>query len=206
MDVSLLCAAGFLTAILAHFYLMPPPHLKAPQRTLLLSHFTYLTMQSNCICFAFHMMCVLVPDSVWVVRLHPLAFTLGFMLSPLYYGLDHFQRAKAAADREWIGKGYRWIPLGNHLEHGMALPLALLDALVSVRATPDAADIVIFCGGYGTAYFVFVILLNKRLSGWWVYPVFEDLEHRFGAIGPFVLGLGVPVLQVAIGFVDRALS
>lgn len=206
MDLSLVCAGGFLVSVLAHLYLMPPPHLKAPQRTRLLGRLTYLTVQSNVISFLYHAFCLLVPDSPLVIRLHPLVFGLGFALTPLYYGLDHYQAEKAASDREWIAKGWRWIPLGNHLEHGLALPLALLDGLCTVRATPASADVLRFCGGYGAAYFVLVVLQNKRRTGWWVYPVFEELERAFGMAGPCMLGGGVSVAFVGLGFLDQALS
>ena len=48
--IAAVCAAGFLIAILAHVFLVPPPHIKRPE-PMLLGSLTFLTVQSNLICY-----------------------------------------------------------------------------------------------------------------------------------------------------------
>ena len=110
-------APGFLMAILAHRFLFPPPREKCPTRTALLGSLTFLTVQSNLICYYYNFMRLLAPDGEVVRLLYPLAFSLGVMLTLLYYSLDHFVNAKQAEDRLWIKKGWTWIPIANHLDH-----------------------------------------------------------------------------------------
>jgi hypothetical protein len=38
------------------------------------------------------------------------------------------------------------------------------------------------------------------------YPVFDELESAFGAVGPFLLGGGVIAAFIGLGFADRALA
>lgn len=148
---------------------MPPPELIMPERVAVYGRLTFLTVQSNTICCVFHVLRLWQPASNLVTRLHPLAFALGFALTILYYGLDHFQPEKQERHKKWIKKGYKWIPLGNHLEHAFALPLAVLDSVLLPRAVPSPMDVVVFAGGYGVLYFVGVCLLGKKVSGY--YPV-----------------------------------
>jgi hypothetical protein len=169
MLVSLVCAAGHAVALLTHRFLMPPPALKEPERVAVYGRLTYLTVQSNMICCAFHALRCWKPASAIATQLHPLAFALGFALSILYYALDHFQPKKQELDKKWIKKGFTWVPVGNHLEHALALPLAILDSVLLPRGVPSAADVLIFAGGYGFLYFVGVCLLGKKLSGY--FPV-----------------------------------
>ena len=81
-------AAGFLMAILAHRFLFPPPREKCPTRTALLGSLTFLTVQSNLICYYYNFMRLL----------YPLAFSLGVILTPLYNGLNHFVAEKIRLD------------------------------------------------------------------------------------------------------------
>lgn len=134
MLVSALCALGSGLATWSHYYLMPPPRLKAPIQTKLAGSLTYLTVQSNLICTIYHSIRFFSPESSVAMHAFPLAFALGFNLTPLYYGLNHFVAEKRRIDSEWLAKGWKWMPLGNHLEHGLALPLALFDALAGGHA------------------------------------------------------------------------
>ena len=122
--ISAVCALGCALATWTHYNLMPPPRLKAPVTTRLAGSLTYLTVQSNWIMTCYHMLRFLLPGNYLAQHAFPLAFALGFNLTLLYYGLNHFVAEKRRMDAEWIGKGWRRIPLGNHLEHGLALPCA----------------------------------------------------------------------------------
>ena len=170
--IAAVCAAGFLIAILAHVFLVPPPHMKRPE-PMLLGSLTFLTVQSNLICYYYSFMRLLAPDGEVVRLLYPLAFSLGVMLTVLYYSLDHFVNAKQAEDRLWIKKGWTWIPIANHLEHAPALPLALLDAFGAAHGATTDAEIYVVCGGY-IGFYLVVTLLQKRIHGAWVYPVYDE--------------------------------
>ena len=65
--IAAVCAAGFLIAILAHVFLVPPPHIKRPE-PMLLGSLTFLTVQSNLICYYYSFMRLLAPDGE-IVRL-----------------------------------------------------------------------------------------------------------------------------------------
>ena len=108
---------------------------------MLLGSLTFLTVQSNLICYYYSFMRLLAPDGEIVRLLYPLAFALGVILTPLYYGLNHFVAEKIRLDGVWIKKGWVWIPLANHLEHAHALPLMLLDAAGSAHAATTNAEV-----------------------------------------------------------------
>uniref|UniRef100_A0A6U8SJK9 Uncharacterized protein n=1 Tax=Emiliania huxleyi TaxID=2903 RepID=A0A6U8SJK9_EMIHU len=204
--VSALCAAGFAAALYAHRFWMPPCVLKEPERCRAFGRLSYFTVQTNLINFAYHTLRCLAPKHPLVGRLHPLAFATASMLTVLYYSLDHWNAQKAAGDRKWIAKGYTRLPLGNHVEHGHALPLALLDALCLPRAAASASDVLWINGGYGAAYFAVMVLLGKRLKGEWIYPVLDDLEKGFGPAGPYLLAAAIIAISLLLGLADRSLA
>ena len=195
-------AAGFLMAILAHRFLFPPPREKCPTRTALLGSLTFLTVQSNLICYYYNFMRLLAPDGEVVRLLYPLAFSLGVMLTLLYYSLDHFVNAKQAEDRLWIKKGWTWIPIANHLEHAPALPLALLDAFGAAHGATTDAEIYVVCGGY-IGFYLVVTLLQKRIHGAWVYPVYDEAVAAAGPIGFWLIAVPVVGVCLGLGFVAR---
>jgi hypothetical protein len=208
--MSSICVGGFLVAILAHVFIMPSPQEKEPERTKVFGRLSYLTVQSNAISLVYHILCILAPGSAsgseLLARTYPVIFALGVLLTPLYYCLDHFVPEKKRLDSLWIRRGWRWLPLGNHLEHLPAMPLALFHALSTPRAEAASEDILLFCGGYGVCYFVGVVLVTKRVGGSWVYPIFDELEEGLGAIGPYLLGGAVALLYVGLGFLSRAVA
>jgi hypothetical protein len=172
---SVVCCAGHAIALLTHRFLMPPPAIKEPERVALFGRLTYLTVQSNLFCCAFHALRLWRPDSTLVTRLHPLAFALGFALSILYYGLNHFNDKNQALVKKWVAKGWVWVPLGNHLEHALALPLAVLDSALLPRGAPSASDVVLLNGGYGLLYFFGVCMLGKKVAGH--FPVWQLVSN-----------------------------
>ena len=200
------CALGFGVSFWAHLYLTVPPSLKCPAKTKLLGRYTFLTIQSNVLCTCYHALRLVAPHSLIAAHGYPLAFALGFNLSVLYYGLNYFMAARVAEDKLWISKGWRWLPLANHLEHGMALPLALLDALYGGHAgTTTNADVVVWISAYVAAYLAFT-LVNKRVGGHWVYPIFDELEATLGSMGFWVLSVPVALAYVGVGFLGQHLS
>ena len=99
------------------------------------------------------------------------------------------------------------IPVANHLEHGLALPTALLDAFYGGLAGQcTLRDVLVFVGGYTTFYNLFQ-LVNKRLTGAWLYPVFYEAETAVGPrwafwavatpVSLFYCGLGALALAAA---------
>lgn len=111
-----------------------------------------------------------------------------------------------AEDRLWTSKGWRWIELANHLEHGLALPLALLDALHGGHAgTTTNTDVVVGILGYVAVYLTFT-LINKRYSGHWVYPIFDELEVTIGPMGFWVLTVPIALAYLGLGFLGQYLS
>ena len=198
-------AAGFLMAILAHRFLFPPPREKCPTRTALLGSLTFLTVQSNLICYYYSFMRLLAPDGEIVRLLYPLAFSLGVILTPLYYGLNHFVAEKIRLDGVWIKKGWVWIPLANHLEHAHALPLMLLDAAGSAHAATTDAEVYVVCGGYIGLYLC-ITLLQKHIHGCWVYPVYDVAERKFGPAGFWLIAAPVVSISLGLGFVARSVG
>ena len=202
--IAAVCAAGFLIAILAHVFLVPPPHMKRPE-PMLLGSLTFLTVQSNLICYYYSFMRLLAPDGEIVRLLYPLAFALGVILTPLYYGLNHFVAEKIRLDGVWIKKGWVWIPLANHLEHAHALPLMLLDAAGSAHAATTNAEVYVVCGGY-IGFYLLITLLQKHIHGGWVYPVYDVAEAKFGPAGFWLIAVPVVSIALGLGFVARSVG
>ena len=205
--VRAICALGFGLSFLAHLCLTVPPSLKCPAATKILGRYTYLTVQSNVLCFCYHALRLVAPQSFVAVHGYPLAFALGFTLTVLYYGLNYFMAARVADDKLWKSKGYEWLPLACHLEHGMALPLALLDALYGGHAgTTTSADVVVWISAYVAAYLSFT-WFNKSVGGVWVYPIFDAFEAKLGgSMGFWMLGGPVALAYVGVGFLGQHLS
>ena len=194
--ISLICAVGNAVGFAGHLF-MPPCWLRSPQKTRVFGRWTFLTNQSNAILVCYHALRFAAPAHALARRAYPLAFALGVGLTLLYYGLDHFLPEKIAEDRRWIAKGYAMIPVANHLEHGLALPTALLDAFYGGHAGQCALrDVLVFVGGYTTFYNLFQVA-NKRLTGAWLYPVFYEAE---AAVGPTAWADGGPLAPETLAY------
>ena len=203
---SFVCALGSALSCWAHVVLMPPPRLKSPDKTRYFGRLTFLTVQSNVLMTAYHVVRLVAPASALAVRCYPLAFALGSGLSLLYYGLDHFVPAKQMEDKRWIAKGYTGIPVGRHLEHGLALPLAVLDAKFGGHAfETSSGDVYLFVGGY-TMLYLLMTLLNKRLTGLWLYPIFDEVEGVLGPAAFWVISLPAVATYVGLGFLGQHLA
>ena len=126
--------------------------------------------------------------------LYPLAFSLGVMLTLLYYSLDHLANAEQAEDRLWIkgGRGSRSYRLDARA------PLALLDAFGAAHgATTDAEIYVVrrpslLSGGHAAAE------ADPRRVG---VPVYDEAVAAAGPIGWLI---ALPVVGVCLGSLRRA--
>ena len=200
--ISLICAVGNAVGFAGHLF-MPPCWLRSPQKTRVFGRWTFLTNQSNAILVCYHALRFAAPAHALARRAYPLAFALGVGLTLLYYGLDHFVAAKRAEDRLWVARGFVWIPVACHVEHGLALPLALLDARYGGHAGESTGgDVVVLVGGFA-AFYLLGTLLNKKLTGLWLYPISDELEKALGPAGFWVLSIPVTVTYVTLGFVGR---
>jgi hypothetical protein len=205
--INLLCCILSLVAVVSGLLWMVPAKKRKPQACQYFGRLTFLTVQSNILLTLYHALRHVRPESYIAVHAYPYAFAAGVGLTINYYGLDHFLPEKIAEDKRWIAKGYAMIPVANHLEHGLALPTALLDAFYGGHAGQcSMRDVLVFVGGYTTFYNLFQ-LVNKRLTGAWLYPVFYEAE---AAVGPrwafwavatpvslFYCGLGALALAMA---------
>mmetsp|Transcript_25352 Transcript_25352/g.78196 ORF Transcript_25352/g.78196 Transcript_25352/m.78196 type:complete len:211 (-) Transcript_25352:61-693(-) len=193
--VSALCAFVSIFPVLCPLTLLPHPRLKLPRKTKYGGRLTFLTFQSNMIMLLYHHLRAFAPDAYLAVHAYPLAFAAGVGLTLMYYALDHFVPAKIALDNEWVAKGWSWIPIGNHVQHGLALPVALVDGLYGGHAGQTSmADVVLFVGGYTLVYLVWTVV-NKYLTGLWVYDIFDVAESKLG-VTPGFLCICVPVVSV----------
>ena len=92
--VAALGFAAHTTALYSNQRLQCPP--MSPEVTRYLGMFTWLTVQTNIICccrFAAVLAASFLESTTLatlMVQLFPLSFALGFTLSLLYYGLNHF--------------------------------------------------------------------------------------------------------------------
>ena len=205
--INLLCCLLSLVAVVSGLLWMVPAKKRKPQACQYFGRLTFLTVQSNVLLTLYHALRYARPESYIAVHAYPYAFAAGVGLTINYYGLDHFLPEKIAEDKRWIAKGYTMIPLANHLEHGLALPTALLDAFFGGHAGQcTLRDVLVFVGGYTTFYNLFQ-LVNKRLTGAWLYPVFYEAETAVGPrwafwavampVSLFYCGLGALALAAA---------
>ena len=204
-SVDVLCLLGFATALFAE-RLSPKTSARDHAVHGRIGLSIYLTVHTNLLNLLYFALRLAAPSvgspaleaatrHVW-----PVAFALGCQLTPLYYGLDHFNPAKVRFDREKVERGFRWVPLANHLCHAPATPLTLLhastlDARHAVGAPAALAALLLY-----DACYVTLTLVNTSLTGTWTYPIIDDAEAIggkggvalfFGAIMGLLLGLGM---------------
>ena len=121
-------------------------------------------------------------DSV-VVQLFPLAFALGSFLTVAYYGLDHFNPENVKRRAHFSVRGYPYIGISAHTQHGLALPLVVLHASrLQMEAKPEDSTILLTVGGY-LAFYITYTFVNKAVSGAWVYPIIDDAQKAAGMAG-----------------------
>ena len=114
-----LCACGFALSFVSPALWGVPVSKFSPNKSQLLSRFTFLTSQTNFIGMVYY--CVLFGCSVLRIdtgidsyqspasTLFPLVFALGAFLTIAYYGLDHFNPESLRLRAMWCTNGYPYI-------------------------------------------------------------------------------------------------
>ena len=210
LPVALGCFGCFAVALGSQMTIAVPARVVRPALTKYTGRLTFLTVQTNILC-CLYFLGVLVTGwglpapavEAVLVRTFPLCFSLGFFVTPAYYGLNHFNEQSIQIRRKFSEK-YPYVWLAAHLEHCFALPAVVAYArCLTPRVGP--ADTTVFVGGYAAAYLAFTLAL-KRATGEWVYPVFNDVYARRGVPGVLLLLAVLCSLFVLFGFVGTALQ
>ena len=181
--MGVLGAASHAFALYGYYTWQIPNKLCAPQATQYLGSLTWLTFQTNVLCMCYFAAAVFshVFDSTAlssiVVHGFPLALTLGFALSIMYYGLDHFNPENVQKRKTYVPMGYHHVELACHVEHGMSTPIAVLNACtIALPATVPVNGVVLpFMGWY-----IALSLVNRAATRAWAYPIIDDVQRAAG--------------------------
>ena len=210
LPTAILGFAGHAAAVYAKIFLEIPDQISNPQVTQYLGILTWLTVQTNLICclrFAAVLLAHIAASNALIeitVRLFPLSFGLGFMLTVLYYGLDYFQEDNVKKRKEYRRTTAPFCELAAHLTHAPALPLALIDALTLSAggyARPGVVDLV---GGY-ILFYMAQTLANHAATGAWQYPIIQDAQKAAGWPGVLLFFAVIAGLMVGAGQLDSRL-
>ena len=183
-----------------------PDALANPAPTRILGRFVWLTVQTNTICTVYF--AVAVSSCLWesealstiVTTFYPLAFALGFVLSMLYYGLDHFNPDNIKSRKHWTENGYPQIRICCHLEHGSSTPVALLFAFtlkLPFGPAPSVQPVLAFL-----CWYICMSLANHAATGAWQYTIIREAKEGAGWIGVilfFALIAGIVVASAFLG-------
>lgn len=205
---AVVCLIGFSVSMVSCVTCAPHPCVRQPQKTKYLGYLAFLTIHTNLINTIYFLLAVCATLSgsaaleAFVVRLSGLAFALGALLSPLYYGADHFTAEKRILDAKWI-KSYPYIYIGNHLDHGLALPLTFLHARAATEA-PSTYDVYLFVGGY-VGFYLSLTFWNKMMTKRWIYPIFDEAEAALGFVGPFLVMTIVSAIVIGLGLLGQVM-
>lgn len=189
--VRLLGLSGFTTALAAVFLLRPGPHEAEPHTRALMRYFgrfVFLTVQTNFInvvYFSIGLAASLTESptlNAITGHMFPLAFALGALLTPLYYALDHFNPAHKERNKQHKELGFRYAEAADHLEHGFAFPLAILEACFLPTTPPTTAWTITLTSSYICIY-LGITILNRYLTGLWTYPILGDAYQSGGYLG-----------------------
>jgi len=188
---------GFGTEFICSFFLSYPPGLWTwtksklrPELTRYCGKLIYLTLQTNLIGAVYYTLRVCAVTFGFaglhqlLVRMFPLIFALGTFLTAAYYGLDHFNPEQVKARKQIAEEGYPAIHVLCHLEHVLALPVVVVDALT--LSVGDGAlhglDNLVFVGGY-IGFYLILVHVNMLATGEWPYPIIDAIEKSFGLLG-----------------------
>jgi len=122
----------------------------------------------------------------------------------LYYGLDHSNPEKQRRNQADVARGYAYVEIADHLEHGLALPLVLFHACF-VGTPPDSFTTAALVSVYAASYLA-LTLLNHQLTGLWTYPVIDEIEKGSGWAGVLGFFSVVVGLMVGLAFAGSALA
>jgi hypothetical protein len=186
-----------------------PDNIANPQATRYLGMLTWLTVQTNIICFARYALVLAAHalDSTSVtaltVQLFPLCFGLGFMLTLLYYGLDHFNPVNVQKRKEFSVHVAPHVELAAHLSHGTQLAIAVLDACTFTASGHSQPAVVPIVGGY-IIFYMLLTLANHAATSAWQYPVIGDAQRAAGWVG-VLLFFGV-IMSLMMGAAHLGVS
>ena len=196
LPVALLGFAAHATALWVE-RLQIPGHLQT-EAVKYLGRLVWLTFQTNLLCACYYGIGVASHAfpalDAYVVQLFPLAFCLGFALSLLYYGLDHFNPSNIKKRKYYSAKGYPHCEIASHLQHGSGTPMALLHAMTSSFTTSDPAVRVIAF----MLWYILMTLANKCATGHWQYPILNDAQRVGGVLG--IATFFCVISSVCVGF------
>ena len=204
MPTALLGFTAHAAAVYAKIFLEIPDRISSPQATQYLGILTWLTVQTNLICclrFAAVLVATFTASTYLMaltVRLFPLSFGLGSMLTVLYYSLDYFQEENVKKRKEYSKTIAPLCELAAHISHGPALPLALLDALNLVASGHTRPGVVDLVGGY-ILFYMTQTLVNHAATGAWQYPIIADAQRAAGWPGVLLFFAAIAGLMIGAG-------
>lgn len=213
---SILCLSLSALAVFGA-WLEPPCRFSMPVPTRYTGIWSFLTFQTNVISAGYFGICVvsaLVPDTLLdpcVVTGFPLAFALDLLLTPLYYGLDHFNAENVKVRRKWT-QGveidgtrmvYPYVEVAAHLQHAPGAVVALVAALC-IQASPSRVACTVGPCSY-LAFYLTQTIACRVATGAWVYPVLEDVQRAAGLVGVGAFILVVCAVGAVLAWVGKAL-
>ena len=184
LPMAVLGACSHGLALYGYNRFQVPNKLCAPEATKFFGAWTWLTFQTNVLCMLYfaaatcaHFVESAALSSI-VVDGFPLAFSLGFALSIMYYALDHFNEENVQKRKKYPKMGYHHVELACHLEHAMSTPVALLNAWSITLPGPSPTNSVVL--PY-MAFYIGMTLVNRMLVRAWAYPIIDDAQRAAGA-------------------------
>mmetsp|Transcript_38396 Transcript_38396/g.61634 ORF Transcript_38396/g.61634 Transcript_38396/m.61634 type:complete len:228 (-) Transcript_38396:194-877(-) len=215
LPVSVLCLGSQALAMYSIYNFAVPPEKFMPEQTKYLGRFMFLTFQSNLFLTGYYSLSLasnlLSPSSGSIdmldrilVALHPMAFGLGTFLTSAYYLLDHFNPEQVVR-RKQNEKNYPYIQYDAHLEHGLAAPFVIFftSRIMQTPFRATSGDVNAFVGGY-IIYFLFQTHLNKWATGFWPYPIIDDMEKMGGHLARNAFFAGLTGIFVGLGYCGKA--
>ena len=201
--MGVLGAASHALALYAYYTFSPPARIIAPEATKYLGAVTWLTFQTNLLCMMYFAAAVCLHAfesallSSFVEQCFPLIFSLGFALSFMYYGLQHFNPENVQKrNKLYPAMGYHHVALACHLEHGMSTPIAVLNACTIALPATSSVNTVLL--PYLCWYFS-MLFLNLAATRTWPYPIVDDAQRAGGWPGVLVFFAIISALFFGFG-------
>merc|ERR1711988_707651 len=139
------------------------------------------------------------------VQLFPLSFGLGFMLTILYYGLDHFEEANVKKRKEFSVRIAPHCELSAHVSHATALPMAVLDACTLAAHQHPRPEVLIVVSGY-ILYYMMQTIVNFMATKVWQYEIITDMRRGAGWPGVLLFFAATTGLMVAVAHLGVAIA
>lgn len=210
LPTALLGVTAHAAAVVSKLLIGIPDRISNPKATQYLGLFTWLTVQTNVICclrFAAVLVAHFTVSSALealTVRIFPLSFGLGSMLTLLFYSLDYFQEENVQKRKKYSQTVAPYCELAAHIEHGSALPLALMDALTLAASGHSRPGVVDLVGGY-ILFYMGLTLLNHAATRVWQYPIIADAQRAAGWPGVLLFFAAIAGLMISAGLLGVAI-